>query len=93
MPEKRDDELADFIKSVIDGEGTWRQKFDKIVAFEKKNRDLIGFHVSAPLDVMCGQRKIDNPVDEAEKMAHDLCLMLQASAEGKLEEVTDLDKY
>ena len=93
MAEKRDDELAEFIKSVIDGEGTWQQKFDKIIDWEKKNRGLKGVHVSVPLDVMCGQRKITDVNQEAEKMAHDLCLMEQARAEGRLKEVTDLDRY
>ena len=93
MPGKRDDELADFIKSVIDGEGTWVSKAEKIIEFQKEKRGLRGFHVGAPLDVLCGQRKIEDPVKEAEKMAHDLCLLQQAFAEGKCEEVTDLDGY
>ena len=91
MPGKRDDELADFIKSVIDGEGTWVSKADKIIQFKKEKRGLLGMHVSAPLDVLCGQRKIEDPAAEAEKMARGLCLMMQAEAEGKLKEVTDLD--
>ena len=90
-PGERDNELADFIKSVIDGEGTWQQKFNKIVEWQKKNRGLKGLHVSAPLDVMCGQRVITDVNQEAENMAHDLCLMEQARAEGQFEEVTDLD--
>lgn len=93
MPGKRDDELADFIKSVIGGEGTWTSKADKIIQFKKEKRGLLGMHISTPLDVLCGQRKIEDPAAEAEKMAHDLCLMMQAEAEGKLKEVTDLDKY
>ena len=86
---RRDDELADFIKSVIDGEGTWVSKADKIIKFEKEKRGLLGMHVSAPLDVLCGQRKIEDPAAEAEKMAHDLCLMMQAEAEGKCKDVTN----
>ena len=93
MSAKRDDELAEFIKSVIDGEGTWQQKLDKIIDWEKKHRGLRGLHVSAPLDVMCGQREIKDVNQEAEKMAHDLCLMEQARAESRLKEVTDLDGY
>lgn len=93
MSRERDNELAEFIKSVIDGEGTWQQKLDKIIDWEKKHRGLKGFHVSAPLDVMCGQREITDVNQEAEKMAHDLCLMEQSVAEGKCEEVTDLDGY
>ena len=93
MSEKRDDELADFIKSVIDGPGTWTEKADKIIKFQKEKRGLRGFHVGAPLDVLCGQRKIEDPAAEAEKMAHDLCLLQQAFAEGKCEEVTDLEGY
>lgn len=76
MPGKRDDELADFIKSVIDGEGTWVSKADQIIKFKKEKRGLIGMHVSAPLDVLCGQRKVEDPDAEAEKMTHDLCLMM-----------------
>ena len=93
MPGKRDDELADFIKSVIDGEGTWVSKADKIIQFKKEKRGLRGIHVSAPLDVLCGQRKIEDPTAEAERMAHDLCFMMQAESEGKFKDVTDLDKY
>lgn len=89
MPGKRDDELADFIKSVIDGEGTWVSKADKIIKFKKEKRSLIGMHISAPLDVLCGQRKIEDHAPEAEKMAHGMCLMMQAEAEGKFKDTTN----
>lgn len=89
MSGKRDYELADFIKSVIDGEGTWVSKADKIIKFKKDKRGLIGMHLSAPLDVLCGQRKVEDPDEESEKMAHDLCLMMRAEAEGKFKDTTN----
>ena len=87
MAVKKDPELAKFIQSVINGEGTWQAKFNKIIEWQKKNRGLKGFHVSAPLDVMCGQRVITDVNQEAENMAYDLCVMQLARAEGKIKEV------
>lgn len=87
MAVEKDPELAKFIQSVIDGEGTWQDKFNKIIEWQKKNRGLKGFHVSAPLDVMCGQRVITDVNQEAENMAHDLCVMQLARAEGKIKEI------
>ena len=89
MSGKRDDELADFIKSVIDSEGTWMSKAGKIIKFKKEKRGLLCMHLSAPLDVLCGQSKVEDHAAEAEKLAHDLCLMMQAEAEGKFKDTTN----
>ena len=87
MTNERDDEMADFIKSVIDGEGTWVSKLDKINKFQMKRNGGHSIHVSAPLDVMCGQRKVDDPVAYSEELAKEVCSILQEHAEGRLEEV------
>ena len=46
-----------------------------------------GFHISTPLDVLCGVRKVDNPAKEAEAMAHDLLVIHLAHAKGELKKV------
>ena len=84
---ERDDEQVKFIEEVLAGSETWQEKFSKIVEWRKKNRGLLGVHVSAPLDVMCGVRRVEDPYAEAEKMAMDLCLIALESAKGELKEV------
>ena len=86
---KTDDELVMVIEDAINNSGTFLEAFDKVVNWKRKNRGLKGFHVSAPLDVMCGLRKIDDPNEEAEKMAHDVLMMDLACANGQYEDVTD----
>ena len=84
---KADDELAMAIEDAISGSKTFLEAFDKVVEWQKNNRDLIGFHVSTPLDILCGQRKVEDPGDEANKIAHAALNMLLESARGQLEEV------
>lgn len=85
--QKADAELAKFIEDAIANSGSNTEALAKVIEFEKGHRGLVGFHMSAPLDVMCGMRKIDDPKAEAENMAHDmLCIKLEA-AKGELKEV------
>ena len=84
-----DEELANYIeKAIANSNGDYCSALDKVIAWQKKNRDLIGFHVSTPLDILCGQRKVEDPVDEANKIAHATLKMLLESARGQLMEVT-----
>ena len=92
---EKDEELVKLIESAMAEFGEdYVSALDKVVEWEKKNRGLKGLHVSAPLDVMCGVRKIDDPCSEAEKMAHDVLLMELSRARGQLKEVTgeELDR-
>ena len=82
-----DEELATFIEATMDNEKSHCAALDKVIAWQKEHRGLKGFHISAPLDVMCGQRQVEDPYAESEKMAHDVLKMMLASARGQLEEV------
>ena len=82
-----DEELAKFIEESMSNSKDYCEALDKVIKWQKKNRDLIGFHVSTPLDILCGQRKVENPIDEANKIAHATLKMLLESARGQLEEV------
>ena len=83
-----DEKLAKFIEEAIaNSNGDYCSALDKVIKWQKKNRDLIGIHIGAPLDIMCGQRKVENPVDEANKIAHATLKMLLESARGQLKEV------
>ena len=89
MENKIDAELIKVIEDAISESKSCLEAFDKVVEWKKKNRGLTGFHVSAPLDVMCGQRTIDDPKEEAEKMAHDILLMDLDCAKGHYKDVTN----
>jgi len=83
-----DEELANFIEKAISESVDYCEALDKVVAYQKEHGDLIGIHIGTPLDVMCGQRKVEDPVDEANKIAKDTLLILLESAKGELKEVT-----
>ncbi len=83
-----DEELATFIEKAISESVDYCEALDKVIEWQQKNRDLIGIHIGAPLDVMCGQRKVEDKWDEANKIAKDTLLILLESARGKLKEVT-----
>ena len=82
-----DEELVKVIEDAMATSKSSQEALDKVIVFEKEHRGLKGFHVSAPLDVMCGVRKIDDPYSEAEKMAHAVLLMELERAKGQLKEV------
>ena len=82
-----DEELATFIEKAISESVDYCEALDKVIEWQKKNRELIGIHIGAPLDVMCGQRKVEDPVDEANKIAKDTLVILLESARGQLKEV------
>jgi len=83
-----DEELATFIEKATSESVDYCEALDKVVAYQKEHGDLIGIHVSMPLDILCGQRKVEDPVDEANKIAKDTLLILLESARGQLMEVT-----
>ena len=84
-----DEELANYIEEAIDNSnGDYCSALDKVVEWRKKNRGLKGIHVSyPPLDVMCGARKVEDPVAEANNVAKDALEIMLASAKGELKEV------
>ena len=84
-----DEELVKVIDEAISGSSSYVDALDKVVEWKKKNRGLKGIHISPSLDLILNPddcRKID-PKVEANKMAHDVLLMLRASAKGELKEV------
>ena len=87
MEPKIDAELIRVIKDAIATSSCCTEALDKVIKFEKEQRGLKGWHVSAPLDVMCGQRVIEDPMDEAQKMAYDILQMKLELAQGKCREV------
>ena len=61
MEKKIDFELLTVIDKSIGDSASYVEALDKVIKWEKENRGLKGFHVSAPLDVMCGTRKVEDP--------------------------------
>lgn len=88
MEKKIDFELLTVIDKSIGDSPSYVEALDKVIKWEKENRGLKGFHVSAPLDVMCGTRKVEDPEKEAEDMARGVLLMHRAGALGKWEEIS-----
>ncbi len=88
MEKKIDFELLTVIDESIGDSASYVDALDRVVEWEKKNRGLKGIHISTPLDVLCGTRKVEDPVDEANKMAHDVLMMERARALNQLHEVT-----
>ena len=89
-----DEELVNVIDEAISCSPSYVDALDKVVEWQKRNRGLKGIHVSPSLDVMCGTRKVEDPADEANKMAHDVLMMERARAMGFCREVTaeELDR-
>ena len=86
--DKLDEELVKYIEETIDNSnGDYCSALDKVVEWRKKNRGLKGIHVSTPLDVMCGARKVEDPVAEANRVAESALNMMLESAKGELKEV------
>lgn len=95
MEKKIDFELLTVIDKSIGDSASYVDALDRVVEWEKKkNRGLKGLHISTPIDVLCGTRKVEDPVDEANKMAHDVLMMERARALGQCKEVTgeELDR-
>ena len=84
---KVDMELVNVIEDAMANSKSSTEALDKVIEWEKEHRGLKGFHVSAPLDVLCGVRKVEDPANEAEKIAHDVLRMHLASVKGQLKEV------
>lgn len=86
--DKLDEELVKYIEETIDNSnGDYCSALDKVVEWQKKNRDLIDIHIGAPLDVMCGTRKVEYPVSEANRVAESTLNMMLEYAKGELKEV------
>lgn len=83
-----DEELVTVIDEAISASPSYVDALDRVVEWQKQNRGLKGIHVSPSLDVMCGTRKVEDPVDEANKMAHDVLMMERSRALGQCREVT-----
>lgn len=88
MEKKIDFELLTVIDKSIGDSASYVEALDKVIKWEKENRGLKGLHISTPLDVMCGTRKVEDPVNEADKMAHDVLMMERSRALGQLKEVS-----
>lgn len=82
-----DEELLKVIDEAIANSPSHVDALDKVVEWQKKNRGLKGIHISTPLDVLCGTRKVEDPVEEANKMAYGVLLTERARAKGELKEV------
>lgn len=88
MEKNIDFELLTVIDEAIGDSPSYVDALDKVVEWQKQNRGLKGIHISTPLDVLCGTRKVEDTVDEANKMAHDVLMMERARAMGFCKEVT-----
>ena len=83
-----DFELLTVIDKSIGDSSSYVDALDKVIKWKKENRGLKGIHISAPLDVLCGTRKVEDPADEANKMAYDVLMMERSGALGKWKEIS-----
>lgn len=83
-----DEELATFIEKAISESVDYCEALANVIAYKKEHRDLIDIHISMPLDILSGQRKIENPWEESNKIAKDTLMVMLESARGHLKEVT-----
>ena len=88
MEKKIDFELLTVIDESIGDSPSYVEALDRVIKWEKKNRGLKGIHISTPLDVLCGTRKVEDTEKETEEMARGVLLMERAGALGKWKEVT-----
>lgn len=88
MEKKIDFELLTVIDESIGDSASYVEALDKVIEWEKENRGLKGIHISTPLDVLCGTRKVDDHAREAEEMARGVLMMERAGALGKWKEVS-----
>ena len=73
--------IAEEIRAIVDGEGTWVDKLDRIIKLEKEKNGLIG---------ICGITTFskDGKEVDPEEVAKGVCLMHLADLEGKFRDVT-----
>lgn len=88
MEKKIDFELLTVIDKSIGDSPSYVEALDKVIKWEKENRGLKGFHISTPLDVLCGTRKVEDPEKEAEEMARGVLMMHRAGALGQYKEIS-----
>ena len=88
MEKKIDFELLTVIDESIGDSPSYVEALDRVIKWEKKNRGLKGIHISTPLDVLCGTRKVEDPEKEAEEMARGVLLMHRAGALGQYKEIS-----
>ena len=88
MEKKIDFELLTVIDESIGDSPNYVEALDRVIKWEKENRGLKGFHISTPLDVLCGTRKVEDPEKEAEEMARGVLLMHRAGALGQYKEIS-----
>lgn len=88
MEKKIDEELVKVIDEAIANSPNYTDALDKVIKWEKENRGLKGFHISTPLDVLCGTRKVEDPEKEAEELARGVLLMHRAGALGQYKEIS-----
>lgn len=88
MRKKIDIELLTVIDESIGDSSNYVEALDKVIKWEKENRGLKGFHISTPLDVLCGTRKVEDPEKEAEEMARGVLMMHRAGALGQYKEIS-----
>jgi hypothetical protein len=72
--------FADRFRAIVEGDGTWVEKLEKILKIKKEEDGLIGFHFS------CFPKEGQDVSNE--NIAKDLCIMILASAEGRYKDVT-----
>ena len=88
MEKKIDFELLTVIDESIGDSPSYVEALDRVIKWEKENRGLKGIHISTPLDVLCGTRKVEDPADEANKMAYGVLMMERARALGQYKEIS-----
>ena len=76
---RKDPELVKVIDDAIASTTTYVAALDKLIEWEKKNRGLIGMHLSTYSE--------DNPNNET--IARDILLMHRACAEGNYRDATN----
>ena len=76
-----DKEQVEFIEGLFsDRSKTWEKRFESIVAWNKKNRGLLGYHIT--LNPTMKETDVD-----IEKVSEELCRIALESAKGELKEV------
>ena len=88
MEKKIDFELLTVIDESIGDSPSYVEALDRVIKWEKENRGLKGIHISTPLDVLCGTRKVEDPEKEAEEMARGVLMMHRAGALGQYKEIS-----
>ena len=86
---KEDPELVKVIDEAIANSKDYLEALDKVIEWKKKNRGMLGMHVSPSLDTFLNpEKKNIDPRVEANNMAHDVLIMERSGALGLWREVT-----